>query len=66
MKDDELEDVSPYYIIFAFDKNLSLRADIIKKIYENKKNYNFSILTFFDELKNLPKECSSLWRNLYL
>ncbi len=60
MKDDELEDVSPYYIIFAFDKNLSLRADIIKKIYENKKNYNFSILTFFDELKNLPKECSNV------
>ncbi len=60
MKDDELEDVSPYYIIFAFDKSLSLRADIIKKIYENKKNYNFSILTFFDELKNLPKECSNV------
>ncbi len=37
MKDDELEDVSPYYIIFAFDKNLSLRADIIKKSMKTRK-----------------------------
>lgn len=60
LKDDELEDVNPYYIIFAFDKDLSLRADVLKKIYESKKNLHFSVLTFFDELKNLPKECSNI------
>lgn len=60
LKDDELDEVNPYYVIFAFDKNLSLRADVMKKIYENKKNLHFSVLTFFDELKNLPKECSNV------
>lgn len=60
MKDDELDEVNPYYVVFAFDKDLSLRADAFKKIYENKKNLHFSVLTFFDELKNLPKECSNV------
>lgn len=60
MNDDDLEEADPYYVIFAFDKNLSLRADVIKKVYESKKNLHFSIITFFDELKNLPKECSNV------
>lgn len=59
-KEEELDEVNPYYIIFTFDKDLSLRADVIKKIYENKKNLHFSVLAFFDELKNLPKECSNV------
>lgn len=59
-KEEELDEVNPYYIIFAFDKDLSLRADVIKKIYENKKNLHFSVLAFFNELKNLPKECSNV------
>ncbi|MFR5875177.1 MAG: type VII secretion protein EssC [Eubacterium sp.] len=60
MKEEDLEDTDPYYIIFAFDKQLSLRTDVIKKIYENKKNLHFSVISFFDELKNLPKECSNV------
>ena len=60
LNEDDLVEVNPYYIIFAFDKDLSLRADVIKKIYENKKNLHFSVLAFFDELKNLPKECSNV------
>lgn len=59
-KEEELDEVNPYYIIFAFDKDLSLRADVIKKIYEYKKNLHFSVLAFFNELKNLPKECSNV------
>ena len=60
LNEDDLGEVNPYYIVFAFDKDLSLRADVIKKIYENKKNLHFSVLAFFDELKNLPKECSNV------
>lgn len=37
MKEDELEEVEPYYIIFAFNKELSLRAEVLKSIYGSKK-----------------------------
>lgn len=60
MKEDELEEVEPYYIIFAFNKELSLRAEVLKSIYGSKKNLHFSVVAFFDELKNLPKECSNI------
>lgn len=54
----EMEDVKPYYIIFSMSKILSARAEVIKKILSSKDNLHFSIVTFYDELKNLPKECS--------
>ena len=60
MKEDELEEGEPYYIIFAFNKELSLRAEVLKSIYGSKKNLHFSVVAFFDELKNLPKECSNI------
>lgn len=60
MKSEDLDDVKPYYVIFAFSKELSLRADVLDSIYESKKNLHFSVITFFDELKNLPKECTNV------
>lgn len=60
LKDDELDERMPYYVIFAFDKKMSLRADITKRIYDSKKNLHFTVINFFDELKNLPKECSNV------
>lgn len=58
--DDDKNDAKPYYIIFTFSKELALRADILKSIYESKENLHFSVLALYDELKNLPKECSSV------
>lgn len=58
--EDDKKDAKPYYIIFAFSKELSLRADILRSIYESKENLHFSVVTFFEELKNLPKECSTV------
>lgn len=59
-KDGDLEEITPYYIVFAFSKDLSLRADVLENIYKSKKNLHFSVIAFFDELKNLPKECSNV------
>ncbi|MCL1853220.1 MAG: type VII secretion protein EssC [Peptococcaceae bacterium] len=52
------EDMVPYYIIFSLSHDLSQRADILKQIYLQKKNLCMSVLTFYDKLKNLPKECT--------
>lgn len=54
----EMEDVKPYYIVFSMSQKLTARAEMVKKIFANKENIRMSVVTFFDELKNLPKECS--------
>ncbi len=54
----ELEDVKPQYIIFSMSKQLAARAEMIKKILSAKENLRMSVVTFYDELRSLPKECS--------
>ena len=58
LNDSDLGDRQPYYIVFALSKELSMRAEMLKQIYTKKKNLNISVISFFDELKNLPKECT--------
>ena len=60
MNDSDLDSVEPYYIIFALDKDLALRASVLNDIYEQKENLHFSVLAFFEQLKYLPKECSNI------
>ena len=58
INESEMEDVKPYYIFFSMCKPLSTRAEMIKKLLAKKENIHMSIVTFYDELRNLPKECS--------
>ena len=58
--ENELKEISPYYVIFAMSKNLAGKAEMVDLILKHKKNYGFSLVTLYDELKNLPKECSML------
>lgn len=60
IKKDDIKEEKPYYVIFAFSKELTLRADVVKDIYESKDNLQFSVVHIYDELKNLPKECSTV------
>ncbi|WP_462410817.1 type VII secretion protein EssC [Neobacillus sp. Marseille-QA0830] len=56
INDSDFEDVKPYYIVFAMSKDLGIRAEMLKQVYSKKKNLHISVVTFYDELKNLPKE----------
>ncbi|TDL71159.1 type VII secretion protein EssC [Rhodococcus qingshengii] len=58
VSDSNMEDIKPYYIIFAMSKQLAIRAEMLKQVYLKKKNIHISVVTFYDELKNLPKECT--------
>ncbi len=58
MNESELEDAKPYYIVFSMSKTLAVRAEMIKKLLAKKENIQMSIVTFYDELRSLPKECS--------
>ncbi len=60
INESEINAVKPYYIIFDISKNLGIRTEVIKKILIMEKRINISIVTFFEELKDLPKECSMI------
>ncbi len=58
MNENDLPEEIPYYIIFSFSRDLAARMEAIKQILSKKQNLNISILTVYDDIKNLPKECS--------
>lgn len=60
LHDEERAECSPYYMILAFDRRLANKAEMLKLLYHQKSNMNMSVITFFDEIKNLPKECTTV------
>ena len=58
ISESDMEDVSPYYIVFALSKELTMRAEMVKMILANKQRMQISFIAFFKELNDLPKECS--------
>jgi len=60
INDADMEDVTPYYIFFSMSKKLAERTEMLKKLLTIKENIHMSIIAFYDELKNLPKECSMI------
>lgn len=54
----DITDVKPYYIFFSLSKSLAEKSETIKSILSRKNNIQMSVITFYDELKNVPKECS--------
>ena len=59
-KDFQTEKTTPYYVIFAFSYDLALRSEALKHLYAIEQSANISIVSFFDELKNVPKECTTV------
>ena len=60
INESDLEDVSPYFVFFVLSKDLMIRSESIKLILANKQNLHFSIVSFFNELNDLPKECTTV------
>ena len=50
----------PYYLIITTDKQLSDRCEVMQKLMEYKENAGYSIMMLYDELKDLPKETTSV------
>lgn len=60
LSDSKLEDESPYFVVFCLDKELSSKAECVRRILENKKNIKFSVLSMYERLVDLPKECTAV------
>jgi S-DNA-T family DNA segregation ATPase FtsK/SpoIIIE len=59
MKQGEIRDAAPYYIIFSLSRALSLRTELLKRIFSHKGNLNISVISFMSALTDLPKECTA-------
>ena len=62
-KDDantSVELTPPHYVVVVTNKDLSYKCEFLKKILENSNNIGFSLLFAFNELKSLPKECTTI------
>lgn len=50
----------PYYMIILCGKDVANKCEAINQLLKYKNNRGFSILTLYDEIKNLPKETQSV------
>jgi len=58
LKKEGIEAAAPYYVIFVMDRDMGDKVEALKNIQAEKRNLHFSIVYFYEELQNLPKECS--------
>jgi DNA segregation ATPase FtsK/SpoIIIE, S-DNA-T family len=60
LDEEDLAEIEQHYIVFLMSKSLASKAEMINLILKEKKNIRFSLVTLYDELKNLPKECTNV------
>ena len=60
LSDTKLEDEKPYFVIICTDKSLALKAECVRRVLENKKYVGFSVISVFERLVDLPKECTAV------
>lgn len=60
LSESKLEDEEPYFVIICLDKELASKTECVRRILDYKENLKFSVLSIFERLKDLPKECSAV------
>ena len=60
LNDSKLTDELPYFVIICLDKELSAKAEFVRRILDHKVYIKFSVLSLFEQLKDLPKECTAV------
>lgn len=54
------EEEAPYFVIICLDKELASKAECVRRILEIKNNINFSVISIYERLGDLPKECMAV------
>jgi DNA segregation ATPase FtsK/SpoIIIE, S-DNA-T family len=49
-----------HYVVFSMSKALAPKAEMVNLLLKEKRNIGFSLIALYDELKNLPKECTNV------
>lgn len=60
LSDNKLDDENPYFVVICLDKDLASKAECVRRILEHKTNLKFSVLSIYERLVDLPKECMAV------
>lgn len=60
LSESKLADEKIYYVIICLDKDLASKAECVRRVLEYKDNLKFSVLSIFERLADLPKECMTV------
>lgn len=60
MSESNLENELPYFVVLCLDKELASKAEFVRRLLDLKKNIKFSVLSIFEHLEDLPKECQAV------
>ena len=59
-QEQEGEELLPWYVVFALDRKLGSQTELVRQILSEKECRGFSLVTAYDELRFLPKECTKV------
>lgn len=60
LSQNKLEGEEPHFVIICLNKDLASKAECVRRVLEQKENINFSVLSIFERLEDLPKECAAV------
>lgn len=60
LNQEQLADETPYYVVICLSKKLGSKTEFLRSLMKRKENYGFSLITMYEKLKDLPKECSAV------
>ncbi|MBE5938949.1 MAG: type VII secretion protein EssC [Lachnospiraceae bacterium] len=60
INENDIKEELPYYIVFVLSRDLGLRAEVVKNICNKKNCLNMSVVTSYEKLNQLPKECMTV------
>lgn len=53
-------DIKQHYVVFSMSKELAGKAEMVNLLLKEKKEIGFSLITLYDSLEMLPKECTNV------
>ena len=60
LSENKLEDEAPHFVIICLDKELASKAECVRRVLEHKESIKFSVVSMFERLVDLPKECTAV------
>lgn len=62
LNQEQLKDELPTFVVLCTSKKLGAKAEFMRSLMQSKDNLGFSVITMYERLKDLPKECSAVIR----
>ncbi|WP_223592676.1 type VII secretion protein EssC [Neobacillus bataviensis] len=60
MAEKEQQEFTQHYVVFSMSKELAGKAEMVNLLLKEKKDLGISLVTLYNELERLPKECSNV------